>query len=398
MDVAIIADDLTGASDTGVQLVRAGYRTAVAFRGAATPPDGDLDALALDTDSRTAPVALAVRRVAQAASTVSNVRVVYKKIDSTLRGPVAAELAAALEATGRERAILAPAFPSAGRTTEDGVQFVHGVPAHETEAKNDPHTPVREAHLPTMIAATLPGVVSLSAEQAADPDAVGRALGDARCVVADAASDEDLEALVRAVPDPASVLWVGSAGLAKAFGTVYPGPHADEPPAERAPVRRVLVVVGSLSGVAREQLRRLVDEYGDVAVPVDPGEEGAAARAGAAAREALLAAGCVVVHSPEKRSKPGSGPAVMTLAEVAGALDEGGLFDALVLTGGSTAVVVARRLGASGILLAGEVESGVPMGTLVGPRPYPVVTKAGAFGGADTLVEAVKSLSESGRG
>ena len=217
-------------------------------------------------------------------------------------------------------------------------------------------------------------------------------------MVADAASDEDLEALVRAVPDPASVLWVGSAGLAKAFGTVYPGPHADEPPAERAPVRRVLVVVGSLSGVAREQLRRLVDEYGDVAVPVDPGEEGAAARAGAAAREALLAAGCVVVHSPEKRSKPGSGPAVMTLAKVAGALDEGGLFDALVLTGGSTAVVVARRLGASGILLAGEVESGVPMGTLVGPRPYPVVTKAGAFGGADTLVEAVKSLSESGRG
>src|SRR3712207_4487638 len=52
MRAAIIADDLTGAADTGVQLARAGYRTAVAFRGASVPPSKDLDAVALDTDSR----------------------------------------------------------------------------------------------------------------------------------------------------------------------------------------------------------------------------------------------------------------------------------------------------------------------------------------------------------
>ena len=51
MQAAIIADDLTGAADTGVQLARAGYRTAVAFRDAPVPPAGDLDAVALDTDS-----------------------------------------------------------------------------------------------------------------------------------------------------------------------------------------------------------------------------------------------------------------------------------------------------------------------------------------------------------
>ena len=247
MDVAIIADDLTGASDTGVQLVRAGYRTAVVFRGAPTPPDGDLDAVALDTDSRTA-----ARRPwppggsLEAARTVRDARVVYKKIDSTLRGPIAAELAAALEATGRERAIVAPAFPSAGRTTEDGVQLVRGVPVHETEARNDPHTPVREAHLPTMLADTFPASRLPGApELAADPDAVRRALGDARCVVADAASDEDLEALVRAVPDPAAVLWVGSAGLAEGLRDVYPGPRARRTARRTGPVRRVLVVVGA---------------------------------------------------------------------------------------------------------------------------------------------------------
>ena len=83
------------------------------------------------------------------------------------------------------------------------------------------------------------------------------------------------------------------------------------------------------------------------------------------------------------------------LAEVAARLSEEGLFEGLVLTGGSTAVRVARRLGASGIRLQGEVETGIPVGTLTGPRPYPVVTKAGGFGGPDSLVRAVEALAQS---
>ncbi|HEV8045994.1 MAG TPA: nucleotide-binding domain containing protein, partial [Rubrobacter sp.] len=77
-------------------------------------------------------------------------------------------------------------------------------------------------------------------------------------------------------------------------------------------------------------------------------------------------------------------------------LSEEELFEGLVLTGGATAVGVARRLGATGIRLQGEVEKGVPMGTLIGPSPYPVVTKAGGFGGPDTLVGAVEALTQSG--
>ena len=78
---------------------------------------------------------------------------------------------------------------------------------------------------------------------------------------------------------------------------------------------------------------------------------------------------------------------------MAALLSEEGLFEGLVLTGGATAVGVARGLGASGIRLEGEMEPGVPMGALIGPRPYPVVTKAGGFGGPDTLVGAVEALS-----
>ena len=113
MDVAIIADDLTGAADSGVQLMRSGYRTAVVFRGAPIPPSDDLDAVAVDTNSRPLPAGFAAKRVVESGHALRESRIVYKKIDSTLRGPIGAELAAALAATGRKRALVAPAFPQA---------------------------------------------------------------------------------------------------------------------------------------------------------------------------------------------------------------------------------------------------------------------------------------------
>ena len=121
---------------------------------------------------------------------------------------------------------------------------------------------------------------------------------------------------MRAVPDPARVLWAGSAGLALALGSVYPGPCAGDAGVQRAPVRPVLVVVGSLSGVAREQVRRLVEEYGEVDVPVDGEEPNAVEEAVGAAREALAGGTCAVVHSPEERSASGE--------SVLGSLGRGG--------------------------------------------------------------------------
>ncbi|HET7479963.1 MAG TPA: four-carbon acid sugar kinase family protein [Rubrobacteraceae bacterium] len=397
MEIAVIADDLTGAADTGVQLTRAGYRTAVAFREAEMPPAGALDAVALDTDSRTMPLRTARERVSEAGGAVRDARIVYKKIDSTLRGHVAAEISAALEATGRERAVVAPAFPASGRTTVGGVQLVHGVPVHETEMRNDPRTPVREGHIPTLLAESFPSVETLSVEDLADPASARRTIEDAGCVVADAVRDGDLEALVRVVPDPSDVLWTGSAGLAGALGAVYPGSHVGATPAS-TPARAVVVVIGSLSGVARDQLRGLVEEYGEVAVPVEARRDGVVEKTAEAARRVLSEKACVILHSPEKRDPSGgAGPVVTTLAKVAARLSKRGLFDALVLTGGSTAVGVARRLGASGIRLEGEVEAGVPVGTLIGNSPYRVVTKAGGFGRSDTLVRAVEMLLDNGK-
>jgi D-threonate/D-erythronate kinase len=390
-DLAIIADDLTGAADTGVQFVHAGYRTAVFFRATEVLEDG-LDAVVFDTDSRAMPAGFAAERVLGAAHAARKARIVYKKLDSTLRGNVAAELAAALGGARRDRVVVAPAFPAAGRTTVGGIQRVHGVPVDETEMANDPQTPVREAHVPSLLADAFSSVGTLGVEDLADHERVRRTLEDRECVVADTERDADLEALVRAVPEPTRVLWAGSAGLALALGSVYPGPCAGTEGVRRAPVRPVLVIVGSLSGVAREQVRRLVQAYGEVDVPVDGQAPNAVREAVDAARRALEGGKCAVVHSPEERGAS-SESVLGSLSEVAALLSEEGLFAGMVLTGGATAVGVARRLGASGIRLEGEVETGVPMGLLAGPVPYPVVTKAGGFGGPDTLVGAVEALS-----
>ena len=388
MLVAVVADDLTGAADAGVQFVRAGYRTAVVFHGEAAPTDG-IDAVSFDTDSRAMPAGFAAERVVEVARRVRGVRFVYKKLDSTLRGNVAAELAAAFGAAGRERVIVAPAFPDAGRATVCGTQLVHGVPIDETEMREDPQTPVREAHIPTLLGDAFSSVGTLGIRDLAEPELVSQVLRENECVVADAESDPDLEVLVWAVPDPARVLWAGSAGLARALGSVCPGPGMGDAGERRDSVRPVLVVVGSLSGVAREQVRRLVEAYGEVSVEAEGGD------AVAAARDALSRGTCAVVHTPEEKDASG-GSVLEVLGGVVARLSEGRLFEGLVLTGGATAVGVARRLGATGIALGGEVEAGVPVGALLGPGPYPVVTKAGGFGGPDTLVKAVRALAQDG--
>jgi len=371
--IAVIADDLTGAADTGVQFTRAGHRTAVALFEAPPPPD--LDALAVDTDSRELPAAEAVARAGAVARRLRHVPILYKKIDSTLRGPLGAEVRAAGQSGERPRMVVAPAFPSAGRTTRGGVQCVDG-------------RPLDDGDVPRRLADGGCGeAVVLSRGELADPGRVAAALRAHACVVADAQEEADLVALARGVPDPTAVLWAGSAGLAAALAAVHPGAR---PPAARTPPGDgpVLVVIGSGHPVAREQVRRLAATAAEVPLELD--DLAATARDAAAA---LAAARSAVVHATTCSGGDAvSGRIPGALARVAARLADAGLVQSLVLSGGETAVHVARALGVRGLALERELEPGVPVSRLIGPRPLRVVTKAGGFGGPLALVRAVEAL------
>src|SRR6185436_9804566 len=95
----IVADDLTGATDSGAQFACRGLDTFVQWRDS-RPAEETVVACDLAT-RQLAPAEAAARHEAAVRRYLSPDRRLYKRIDSTLRGQPAAEIAA-LHATLRE--------------------------------------------------------------------------------------------------------------------------------------------------------------------------------------------------------------------------------------------------------------------------------------------------------
>ena len=435
--VAVVADDLTSAGDGAVPFLAAGFPARILLRPPGGPPPGNPDGpggdgppggrgpdhpdgpdrgvpgsrsagvTALDLDTRSGTAARAAAATAGAVRRLAGADVLLKTADSTVRGHLAAELEAALAASGRRTAVVAPAFPAEGRTTEHGVQLLHGTPVHETAFARDPGHPVRDADLSRL----LPGAVCVPAPVPGSRDPLAELVGRARVVVADAAEDLDLDRIAAAVPDPREVLWVGSPGLAGALArrlARHGGDGAGVPeravpagggPAPAGAARaRVLYVVGTLHPAGREQAAAAGESGAAVPVPVTavapdrdvppvgPGPATArqVERAVERAGRALADRGAALLHGPAGPAAPGAVPAA--LAAAVAALDRRRAFDALVLTGGETARTVLLALGARTVRLTGQPEPGVPVGLLDRPRALTVAFKAGGFGDRGTLV------------
>lgn len=127
----VIADDLTGALDSGVQLASKGDRVLVSLDcedGLRHAPEADV--IVIDSESRHDAQDVAYQKVARLVeqALAMGVSHIYKKTDSGLRGNVGAELSAVMDASGAEHLNFVPAYPKQQRTTEDGVHYVAGVP------------------------------------------------------------------------------------------------------------------------------------------------------------------------------------------------------------------------------------------------------------------------------
>jgi len=204
--IVVVADDLAGAAEIGGVAFRYGLNALVQSDLERCPL---ADLLVIDTDSRSCPAGEADRRVARAAALCGGpaVRLVFKKVDSVLRGPVLAELGALLAATDRERALLVPANPRLGRTIVGGRYYVRGVPLHETDFARDPEYP-----------ATTADVLDLLGPDIELPRCVlrpGDPLPGRGVIVGEAANAIDLDTWARAVDD--RTLPAGAAEFFEAF-------------------------------------------------------------------------------------------------------------------------------------------------------------------------------------
>jgi 4-hydroxythreonine-4-phosphate dehydrogenase len=391
LEVAVIADDLTGAADTGIAFALAGVSTFVAF-GEKSPPAGSR-VVAFDTDSRSLAADAAAARAGAAASRACErgARTIYKKIDSTLRGNVGAETAAIFRVvTGKGEPgiiVACPAFPAMGRTMRDGRVFVSGTPLEETEVwrKSGMTGPADLASMLTRAGLRTAVVDVAAVRKGVFPEGP-------QALVCDAEDESDLRHIAEVGAKlRARVVWMGSGGLARHLPAAL-GLRADESARTRLEPHSgsILTLVGSRSEVSREQARQLCQEPGIECLEIDPEAllSGASAesshalsslhRALRAGRDAvvLTALGDKVDLSHAPAIAAALGRLVPPLFETLGGL---------VATGGDIARAVLSSLGASGIHLVGEVEPGVPLGLADTPRPLPLVTKAGAFGNPSTL-------------
>lgn len=355
MTLTIVADDLTGACDTGCLFAGDGP-VALAVWPAA-PPQARVRVI--DTESRTASAAEAVARVG-AVPRLAPASRWFKKIDSTLRGHVGLETDALMRATGLATALVCPAFPAQGRVVVERALLVDGTPVNETDIGRDPGFPgvgsssvvdVLRVHVDRPLAwisldQVRAGVHSLAAR-------IGRLAGTV--IVADAETDADLDALASgALACDSAPLLAGAAGLAHAVAARL-GLSTEE--LAWRPDGRWLVVAGSRHPVTRAQV--------------------------AAAQAAGLR---VVTTSDEPAADPRA--AARQLAAEARDLLARESFDGVAVTGGDTAIALWKALGADGIELIGAPRPGIALGRLHVPRraSLPLVTKAGGFGEPDLFV------------
>ncbi|WP_329543506.1 four-carbon acid sugar kinase family protein [Streptomyces sp. NBC_01356] len=384
--VVALADDLSGAAETARALggpVRLSLDAADVAEITATQD------LVVDLDTRRlspAEAADAVRTALRAAQ-AGPPRLLYKKVDSQLRGHLAAEAAAYAE--GAEAVVIAPALPALGRTVTGGVVHVKGVPLHLTDGWR-----AERASAPRSLAEALSGLpvrtVPLDVVRSG-PAALGAEFRQIAASGAhpapDAETDADLDTVAAAALrlGPGFRL-LGSGGLAAALGRALPRPAVGtSPPAPSPEGTPLLFVVGTAEPGAVAQIAHLT-ALGAHHVPLDPAD----LAAGTVRLPPPAAAPALTVLSIDGSggTRPGTGRALSTALGALAAAYPGR--PDLVLTGGETARTTLDALDIRELEPLGEIHHGaVHSRTPDGRR---VVTRPGSYGAQDSLLRIAVAL------
>ncbi|WP_293786313.1 four-carbon acid sugar kinase family protein [uncultured Aeromicrobium sp.] len=426
--VVVVADDLTGANATGARFARAGLRSAtVTTAGTAVNLD-DFDAVIVSTDSRHINPDEAASRVRAAIDSFDGAELIIKRIDTTLRGNVSAEAAAALQAARRRypgqrvRGLVAPAYPTSGRVTVDGVQLLNGRPLEQTELRYDVHNPMTTSSVAQIVAAQEPLTSrGVTLGTVLGDDLVEHLLdGDEDLVICDALEDDHLQKIATAAAEATrrtGIRWVSidpgptGAFLARALGLG----------AQRSSGPPLLAVVGSVTELSirqtdylqRSELVRVIDvdahrltgedEAGlqDRAAVTELGEQIADALTNERFPYQIL-----VRSSPPDPARPLSAHGRETLPRLLAdavlyALDRADI-SGLYSSGGDITAGILEATKVEAFEVVGEVIPLAVYGRAIGGRldGLPIVTKGGLIGTevtAEACMNQIRALAEGRR-
>ncbi|MDR1587342.1 MAG: four-carbon acid sugar kinase family protein [Treponema sp.] len=403
LNYLIVADDFTGANDTGVQLRRRGIPVSVVFSNKLVTGQ---DSCVLDTESRAMTAGDAFKKVSAelAAAPFEKFAYVMKKVDSTLRGQIAAETRAIDRHYKSELVIFAPALPDLGRVTINKIHQLNGTPITKTEIAKDPKTPVTEDNIHTLMSAAFDEPVIHIGIDAVKAGKVSFEGG--RVFTCDASANSDMQNIIRsALAAKKRVLWVGTAAMADNLLSV----NSVIPPA--------LGVIASLSSVTRGQVIyaekqgvQLVKAamYDILENRVKP--ESIAAKALESLKSGkdtiLLSAATYSAEEFQKSEDAArrknmtteamSGYTQKIISETADLILKEAEVSGVFLAGGDTAMGffdIAESFGSS---IVTEIAIGIPLMHLRGGKHegLKIVTKAGAFGREDAVFYALRKLRE----
>lgn len=393
----VIADDLTGALDTAVQFTKKGVSAVVITDMKAFSTElADYQVVVVNTESRHLLPEEAAERVRIAAEFGGSIgaEYYYKKIDSTLRGNVGAELGALLHACDSNELMLVPAFSKMGRSVRGGLLYVDGILLGETGFAYDPLNPVCTSGVADIITAQTDIPVHLIR----NPDDLPRSGNSEKIFLFDAESDKDLNNIGEYLAQQDRIhVAAGSAGFAEFL--------ADMPIYERKTIESIqaqlpmLIVCGSLNEVSRRQTR-YAESLGYHRISLIPEElvnngclEQPAIKQSRDDAVAFLKADEDVILetcSLHRQTTGFQGKGSLNLATQLGhvvksIIDESGI-TTLVVFGGDTAIGILNALQMERIEPLYDIVPGVALSEIVSTkyRMY-LITKAGGFGDEDLI-------------
>lgn len=416
--VYVIADDLTGAADAANYFRTPTHSVRVSFN----PNAPWLCSLAenviqvFDSESRVLSEKQASLRLASAGAQLierfGTDFFVFKKVDSTLRGHIGSEIEALLQATGRRIAVLAPSFPTNGRTVKDGKLLVNGILISKTPFARDPRNPVMQDKVSDIVRQTtqLPTIELPQHVIGQGPQAITQFLSDISqpeaIVVADAEADADLLNIATAVSGNPSILPCGSAGLAKPLASIWVNSTgetmASGPQTRRPHCEQVLIAVGSANPVSHQQLLHAAASFRSPIVELKPTRlarrdtyanemERVQAELSNWQDERVLGVSLAKERAQRDPELLGSfendmASAIKHWADTILA-NKGAI--GFVATGGDTALALCKAMSADAIWPEGEVVSGMPWSWVETKHgKIPMISKAGGFGDDGALHEA----------
>lgn len=418
--LAVIADDLTGSNDTGVQYSKQGLETIVVTKLENIPKIKDrADVIVFDSESRADESEIAYSKVKKAAEALKKIGIdiVYKKIDSTLRGNIGPELNAIMDVFNYNLAILIPAFPANKRITVGGHQLIDQVPLNLTEISKDPLTPVKESHVPSLIKKqTKRNVMHIPLSKVMNPSDLTEELKRIKkeksgIVIIDAVTQNDLKTIAKILSIVGlERLTSGPAGLAEempeALGLVTGKP--------------AVLISGSVSEVTMRQINKVEEVLGAEAIKLDVNkiikEEELKnkeidrvlknVKANILKKRDSIITSAISKEAVEENIEFGSKLGLSSVEiskEIATTFGEitnkiaGENIAGLILTGGSIAISALKAMEALGVKVTKEIMPGIPRGIVIGGKfdGFRVITKAGAFGDEFALLDCLKQLKRS---